>query len=165
MTVLDRSTFNEYLDRGIDVMLNNFTHIIEVSSFEQPSLSSDSMVFKDKYKIFQEHRLLCRAAANIFDSASVILGLCSEIKRELLINGFSHENLSAKARHLTLVEHIESSKLNIESFSKDLESVIETLENSLYGYNQCVYSNDELENNAERDSDSSSSVSLNLPHY
>lgn len=164
MVVLDKSTFNECLEKGVDVMLDNFAHIIEATSFEQLAANSDVMVFKDKYKAFQEQRLLSGAAANIFDSASLILGLCSEIKRELLINGLSHENFSTKARYFTLMDHQENAKSNIKAFSNDLDEIVKVLEVALY--NRAPYSCDKAipPEYMEDNTDSDTSIHLDFFH-
>lgn len=132
MVTLETSTFNECLDKSIDVMLYNFSQVVDAASFEEPEPQSDILVFKDKYKNFQEQRLLSGAAANIIDSASVILGMCSEIKQELLINGVSQENVSIKARYFTLVDYKKKMNSCLDSFSSNLDETIKSLEAAIY---------------------------------
>lgn len=139
MVTLDRITFNECLDKGIDALLNNLLHAVEVASFEELDHKTDTLTFKDKYKTAKEHRLLSGTAANIIDSTFVILGLCSEMKRELLINGVSREKTNIKTRYLTLVNHENKLTTCLEDFSAILNETVKVLEDALFSPSRSFY--------------------------
>ncbi|KAI8586704.1 surfeit locus protein 5 subunit 22 of mediator complex-domain-containing protein [Geranomyces variabilis] len=124
---------NKKLDKEIDVLIQNLTHIVEASTLQQPALADASELEpKDRYKIAQEKQLMQGAAANIVNSCESLLTLTSDLKQALLLNDFKLLNATAQARWLTIKDREAKSNSTLAELQEQLQGMTASLEDALY---------------------------------
>ncbi|KAJ3145397.1 hypothetical protein HDU86_000918 [Geranomyces michiganensis] len=132
-TVYTETELNKKLDKEIDVLIQNLTHIVEASTLQQPALADASELEpKDKYKIAQEKQLMQGAAANIVNSCESLLTLTSDLKQALLLNDFKLLNATAQARWLTIKDREAKSNATLAELQRQLMGMTTSLEDALY---------------------------------